>query len=607
MAIKTIRQPLRNAIAQNDVDMEQFSVLDALAVENLQSKTVYVDPNMPTEIGVISTGVPFKTIDAALVAIRLEIHMDRAHDNYTIILRPGVYAFDGVLTLDIAGLAIIGDGAVITPLTAGINEAGKFLITAPNTTIDFIEFDGLVDTPDDSGPPTQGAIEVSSAVNVVVRNCNIHDWAGVGIHFINNCGGALVYDNLVDSCYAGVTSTVDDSSTVNGIIVRGNSITRNRGGGIELGGGGANTHQLINPRITDNDIVGNNASTLGKAAIRMDNYCRGAIISGNYISGGYDGIYLKQTLQAVISGNMMFHLTQTGVTLDGCQQVNFNGNLINGVNDSDVATTSFGVYIIGNYHVAGDAGPYIIANNGFWNFTAAGAMAIEMDAATSNVSIVGNRFTGGISATDFTGLLIGDNSFALSSTALPILLESLTLAASNATIISNKFIVGTPAGIIRVIDPNAHGVNSISIISNSSNAGKTYSDGTYKVLSGSASNVYISANQPPSTTFSSGAFQPTSGWVNDGLTQTTSAKFVAQSGGSGYFYGAAQVVGARVTGFAADTGTADKTAHATYTAVTISNPPTQAEVQAISTALQNVSRGQKALKDAAIAHGLVGT
>lgn len=78
-----------------------------------------------------------------------------------------------------------------------------------------------------------------------------------------------------------------------------------------------------------------------------------------------------------------------------------------------------------------------------------------------------------------------------------------------------------------------------------------------------------------------------------------------------------KVLGPRVTGFTADTGTAEKTAHATYaagTTLTFSATYTQAELTALATrlaaveaALQSTTRGQKALKDALIAHGIVGT
>lgn len=51
-------------------------------------------------------------------------------------------------------------------------------------------------------------------------------------------------------------------------------------------------------------------------------------------------------------------------------------------------------------------------------------------------------------------------------------------------------------------------------------------------------------------------------------------------------------------GWSAATGTASKAAFATYTAPTISNPPTQAEVQAIANAVQAISQHIKALIDA---------
>lgn len=78
-----------------------------------------------------------------------------------------------------------------------------------------------------------------------------------------------------------------------------------------------------------------------------------------------------------------------------------------------------------------------------------------------------------------------------------------------------------------------------------------------------------------------------------------------------------QVVGARITGWTADTGTAEKTAHATYAAgvtLTFTDPPTAAEMTALATrlaavelALQGATRGQKAVKDGLITHGLIGT
>lgn len=78
-----------------------------------------------------------------------------------------------------------------------------------------------------------------------------------------------------------------------------------------------------------------------------------------------------------------------------------------------------------------------------------------------------------------------------------------------------------------------------------------------------------------------------------------------------------QVVGARQTGWVADTGTAKKTANATYaagTSLTYSATYTQSEltatgtrIAAIETALQNLSQEVKALKDALMTTGIIGT
>jgi hypothetical protein len=84
-----------------------------------------------------------------------------------------------------------------------------------------------------------------------------------------------------------------------------------------------------------------------------------------------------------------------------------------------------------------------------------------------------------------------------------------------------------------------------------------------------------------------------------------------------YKINSVQVLGPRSTGWTADTGTAEKTAHATYTKgsnLTFTDPPTAGEMSSlatrisnIETALQNFSRGQKAIKDALTTHGIIGT
>lgn len=97
----------------------------------------------------------------------------------------------------------------------------------------------------------------------------------------------------------------------------------------------------------------------------------------------------------------------------------------------------------------------------------------------------------------------------------------------------------------------------------------------------------------------------------------TSATGIDLSTGKVLKVGTNQVVGARTTGWHADTGTDNRTANATYTAgatLTFTNPPTAAEMTALATrlaaveaALQSATQTQKSLKADLTTHGLIGT
>lgn len=67
-----------------------------------------------------------------------------------------------------------------------------------------------------------------------------------------------------------------------------------------------------------------------------------------------------------------------------------------------------------------------------------------------------------------------------------------------------------------------------------------------------------------------------------------------------------QVLGPRRVGWTLPTGTESRATFATYTAPTISNPPTQAEVQAIADHLQIISRHNFALINDLMTHGMIG-
>jgi hypothetical protein len=91
---------------------------------------------------------------------------------------------------------------------------------------------------------------------------------------------------------------------------------------------------------------------------------------------------------------------------------------------------------------------------------------------------------------------------------------------------------------------------------------------------------------------------------------TFSQNLVTFTGSNGvkadqFMVGANKVVGARDTGWGADTGTAKKTANATYSG-TASAGYVQAEMTAVMNALRDATQTIKALKDALAAHGLTG-
>ena len=76
---------------------------------------------------------------------------------------------------------------------------------------------------------------------------------------------------------------------------------------------------------------------------------------------------------------------------------------------------------------------------------------------------------------------------------------------------------------------------------------------------------------------------------------------------TGHYVGGNKIIGARDTGWAADTGTADKTAKASYAGQTISGTYQQSEVQAIDDRVKILSEQVKALKDLLITtHPLAG-
>jgi hypothetical protein len=76
---------------------------------------------------------------------------------------------------------------------------------------------------------------------------------------------------------------------------------------------------------------------------------------------------------------------------------------------------------------------------------------------------------------------------------------------------------------------------------------------------------------------------------------------------NGFLVGVNPVVGARRTGWAAPTGTAERSTYATYSAPTFGGTPTTPQLQAVANHVQTLSRRLKAVIDDLTAHGLIGS
>jgi hypothetical protein len=125
------------------------------------------------------------------------------------------------------------------------------------------------------------------------------------------------------------------------------------------------------------------------------------------------------------------------------------------------------------------------------------------------------------------------------------------------------------------------------------NAAFTFTE-TWKFKNIASGGHFLAATDNLYDIGSSGAGRPRSGYFAASVSAGTSFKV-----------GANDVVTARKTGWTADTGTAKRTANATYSG-TAEAAYTQATIQALMNTVRDLTQTVKALKDDLMAHGLVG-
>jgi hypothetical protein len=508
------RSPIHFGELQSDLDGKAFNIVNVKAVGAVVQNTLYVDSSMTTEFGSRATGLPFRTLAAAI---------DAAEPGDTIVLRPGIYAYDGIQEItDLDGLTIYGPGATITSDLVA-DEESKLLIKSNYVTIEGIEFDGMV-----SGSPAVsalGCIQIYRANNVTIRNCFIFNQAGSGIQFDEGYHDSRAVGNQIFNCKTGINCAAATNADTNGLEIAGNVIKGNRYSGIVCTGPGvASGRFLTRLRITNNEVSENDSLGNAQPGILLQNAVRGALVSSNYVTRESDGIDIIKCQNVTVSDNILKAIVTTGFGFSGCQGIVMTGNLLDGRNINDNPATTSPILILGFYDVSDDAGPFVISNNALIHLkTASNAVSV---ANANDISIQGNRIEG---TTVFTATnrpsLIG-NHFKIPQTTQAVLIDAGARGSEGITIEGNwfEFAGASITRCITTIDASALGIDDVAIVGNHTPVGQAYGIGTYGHSgSNAATNVEQRANIPASVTGSA-----EDGWLNSVDDSVIDHVFVSQ-------------------------------------------------------------------------------
>ena len=327
--------------------------------------------------------------------------------------------------------------------------------------------------------------------------------------------------------------------------------------------------------------------------------CRALDCGGTSGTNAADGIYVSGD-NMLISNCITENCTDTGQVLENCNNSGIVGGTTKNCNAAAAITNVTNFVKRGNYI----KGLTVVD----WNSSVTGGIQIGCPANTTGdlldteVDVIMQVATGGkgvgpaISVRKIgTGQAVrvriramvnGASTQCILVNGQDVRIDSsLLLGSTNACVqfvtgatgeVTNSKLIGGSFGVL------AQGTAALRVKGNSIIGNGTQS---YGIFAFETSNIAAEANDI------------------DGQTSFRTGKDVGATlniwrfSGTTLEYNGLQLLRAPMTGWALDTGTAKRTANATYTNVTISNPPTQAEVQAISLALENVSRTVKAIKD----------
>lgn len=537
------RQQLYNAELQNDLEGKDKNIQNINQIDAVATGSVYVDPSLPEEIGKIDSLMAFKDLETAI---------RQTPDNYNIILRPGTYLFDGILEIRRSHVKLIGTGAIVSPITNGLTAG--FLVTGSFVTIDGIIFDGLL-----TGSPTNTGtvIEVNRATNVEIKNCVIRDQNGTAITLTDRYTGCTIDNCSITNSLNGIVGGIVAGNAITGLVIAGNTIQAMRQFGINLESDN-NVDVFGDIKIVGNDIVNVDQDGVSAACLRMASGFRDVIVSGNFFSRAFYGVFCSQSQRVTIADNSFAGFNGGTVIFDGCKSVTVNNNLLDGSNPQTGAPQApIGIQMAGGFTVLNDAGPYVVSSNLISGITA-GNKFLNI-ANTNDVTISSNQFTGAayVQALDFNNLKINDNTFTISGNNQAIVLAASNRGWDGCTIADNKFKeTGTRGRLISTSDPGGLGQKNITIVGNFSTEAATYAQGIYSNISGVApGRAFLHSNSPASIVRTAGEYDNRSGWVNDYQNTFTASHInIPTDSTAKYMVAGIQVVGNRITGWSLPTG-----------------------------------------------------
>lgn len=258
-------------------------------------------------------------------------------------------------------------------------------------------------------------------------------------------------------------------------------------------------------------------------------------------------------------------------------------------------------------NIAPGVTPSSLANGAFW-FETATAFA-RLNGVTNQFAFLGaaqtwtalQTFNGGVSVNGGTLTSSAPVVFAQTWNNAGVAFCSLSIDITDTASLAASYPIRARVGGVDMFSVRKDGLTSVvgilasSYVTSPNVYGGSAAGSALNLIStssgapsGDTVNVYTNGLNKRWNWINAGHFKPNGGNTFDigDSTNTVRALYVAD----GVYNGANKIIGARKTGWGVPTGTLDRTALATYAGQTISNPPTQAEVQAIDEHLKKVSR-----------------